>query len=301
MAAVCLTVAANAQDFPGYRAGNYTGVNGVFFNPANIADSRYRVDFNLFSIHLGVGNDQASFKLKDQFKNFDTDSLKNQVFGNNAGAASGLINATIHGPSLMFALGPKAGIALTTRARVMANIRDMDGKLVDKIVSDFENDPDLPYTFSSNEDMQFAVNGWTEFGFSFAHVLMDQKTHFLKGGFTAKYLAGAANGYVNLGNLNGTIIEDANNPYLTNSTGRLGMGFGGVNIGDFEAGDLLKMESTGYGGDIGFVYEFRPNHEKFVYGEGQVRRDVNKYKLRLGVALTDIGSINYKRDVNRSG
>ena len=47
--AVATALPAAAQDFPGYRAGNYTGVNGVFFNPANIADSRYRFDVNLFS------------------------------------------------------------------------------------------------------------------------------------------------------------------------------------------------------------------------------------------------------------
>ncbi len=39
-------LAAQAQhQYPGYRSGNYTGVNGVFFNPASIADSRYRWDY----------------------------------------------------------------------------------------------------------------------------------------------------------------------------------------------------------------------------------------------------------------
>ena len=51
----------SAQDFPGFRTGNYTGVNGVFFNPANIADSRYRWDFNLFlSVAASVMTRQVS-------------------------------------------------------------------------------------------------------------------------------------------------------------------------------------------------------------------------------------------------
>ncbi|MEJ0102432.1 MAG: hypothetical protein WDO19_07735 [Bacteroidota bacterium] len=50
-----------AQNYPGYRSGNYTGVNGVFFNPANIADSRYRWDVNLLGAHAGISNNNASF------------------------------------------------------------------------------------------------------------------------------------------------------------------------------------------------------------------------------------------------
>ena len=77
---IFISTASFAQDFSGYRSGNYTGVNGVFFNPANIADSRYRWDFNLFSISTSLGNNKASFKLKDFGKTINTDSIKNQVF-----------------------------------------------------------------------------------------------------------------------------------------------------------------------------------------------------------------------------
>lgn len=303
--AVATALPAAAQDFPGYRAGNYTGVNGVFFNPANIADSRYRFDVNLFSLNTYVGNDQASFKLKDVFKNsFEFDTLKNQMFGHNAGASSGMANFTVHGPSVMVSIGEKTGIAFTTRVRAVTNIRDMDGKLVDKLTSDFENDASLPYTIQSQENMQLAVHGWTEFGVSFARTLLQKEKHFLKGGFTAKYLAGAANMYLNIGNFNGTLVENniADDVELMNTTGRIGMGFGGVNISDFDPEDLLEMKSTGFGGDIGFVYEWRPDAEKHTYGDKhQSRRDRNKYKLKVGVALLDIGKINYERDVQRSG
>ncbi len=79
-AVICLAATTTkAQDFPGYRTSNYTGVNGVFYNPANIADSRYRWDFNLFSISTSVGNNKASFQLKDIGKTFDADSIKNKI------------------------------------------------------------------------------------------------------------------------------------------------------------------------------------------------------------------------------
>lgn len=307
-AGICLlffmTIIAKAQDFAGYRSGNYTGVNGVFFNPANIADSRYRFDFNLFAISGFVGNDKAKFSLKNIANSLNVDSIKNQLFGENAGTSSGFVSTSVHGPSLMFNVGQKSSIALTTRARVLANVMDMDGKLIDKISDDFNNDPALPYTISSSEDMRFSVNGWTEFGLSFGRVLHDGGKHFLKGGLSVKYLAGAGNGYLNVANFKGTLNSDMvqQDVYMSNSTGRLAVGFGGIRISDLEVSDVLKMESTGFGGDIGFVYEFRPDHEKFTSGdEKKSQRGANKYKLKVGVALLDLGKISYDRDLQRSG
>jgi hypothetical protein len=303
--ALCLTVMmAAAQDFSGYRAGNYTGVNGAFFNPASIADSRYRFDLNLISASTSVGNNKASFNLKDLLKSFDTDKLEDQLIGQNAGPSSAIVSANIHGPSLMFSTGRKMAFALTTRARVMTNITDLDGKLADKLINDFNGtDPSLPYSIASSSNMRVNVNAWTEFGLTIGRVLRDNDLHFLKTGASLKYLAGAGNGYVNLGSIQATINEDAaGEPYLVNTTGRIAMGFGGINLSDLEAEDLLEMKSTGFGADIGFVYEYRPNAEKHELGEtGTLRRDVNKYKFKVGLALLDIGSLKYKRDPQRSG
>lgn len=44
-----------AQSFIGYNSGNYTGVNGVFFNPAYAAISRYHWYFNLAQVNAAVG------------------------------------------------------------------------------------------------------------------------------------------------------------------------------------------------------------------------------------------------------
>lgn len=305
LASGLFVAAASAQDFPGYRAGNYTGVNGVFFNPASIADSRYRWDLNITSVNVSVGNNQASFHLKDIIHSFNADSLKQQVIGRNAGAASGLVSADVHGPSLMFNTGRKMAFALTSRLRVLTNITDFDGKLIDKLNTDFSNnDPALPYTLASNNDMRVNVHAWSEFGLSVARTLKDSGNHFFKIGASFKYLAGAGNAYVNVANIHGTINEDAaGEAYLVNTTGRLALGFGGINLfDDIEAGKLTKMISKGFGADVGFVYEYRPDTEANRLGEtGRVRKDVNKYKFKIGVALLDIGSLKYKRDVQRSG
>ncbi|HEY1112751.1 MAG TPA: DUF5723 family protein [Chitinophagaceae bacterium] len=306
-ASVCGLV--QAQDFAGYRAGNYTGVNGVFFNPASIADSRYRWDFNLFSVSTSVGNNQASFNLNNVTRSFNVDSLEEAVMGRNAGPSTGLVSVDLHGPALMFNAGSKASLALTTRARTMTNIIDIEGRLVREL-SDQADNGQYPYTITTREHMRLAVNSWTEFGLSYARVLSDKGLHFVKGGTTLKYLAGVANGYVNGNNFRGTLEENnaTEGVHLTNATGRMAVGFGGVRISDFDAGKFTELQSTGFGVDLGLVYEFRPEHDAYmIYDEeGDFSRDVwrrdrNKYKARVGLALLDIGGIKYDRDLQRSG
>lgn len=293
-----------AQDFPGYRTGNYTGVNGVFFNPANIADNHYKWDVNLFSLNTYVGNDQASFNLKNIGNTFNGDSLINQFIGDQAGLSSGMVSATINGPSVLFTTGQKSAFAFTTRARVMTNAIDIDGKFADKLINDAGSDPKLPYSINANANMRVNMNSWTEIGGSYGREILNIGPHFLKGGISLKYLAGVANAYVNIANLKGTIDRDLfglGNVYLKNSTGHLEMALGGADLTDFDAGKLTSFQSSGFGGDIGFVYEFRPDDE-IATGEGNNWDDVlNQYKFKIGVSLLDVGSIKYEKDMQRSG
>ena len=295
----CLTAAiATAQDFGGFRTGKYTGVNGVFFNPANIAGSRYRWDVNLISLSTLAGNDQASFRIRDLGDSFNADSLQHQLYGKNAGTSNGYFSADVHGPSAMFNAGKKWAFAVTTRARVMGNVREVDGKLISKITEDFSNDPQLPYFVSSDKNMRITANGWSEFGLSAARILMAGHEHFLKVGITLKYLAGAANAYMDVNGFKGVLNADfiRQDVYLANTSGRIAAGFGGVRISDFDAGELTKMKSRGFGGDIGIVYEYRPGQET-----SSENSEEQSYKLKIGVALADIGSIRYKKDLQRSG
>ena len=292
-----------AQDFPGIRTSNYAGVSSVFYNPASIADSRHRWSFSLFSVSTFVGNDKASFRLKDIGKTLDVDSLKNNVFSEQAGGANGFASAVVQGPSLYFNLNKKSALALTTRARVMTNIIGIDGKLAKELLGDGDK-AGFPYTISSANNMIVNANGWTEWGVSYAREILSKGNHYLKGGISLKYLAGAANASIQLDRLNTTINLDMakDDAYLTNASGKIGLSFGGINLSDFEATDLLKFKSKGFGADIGLVYEFRPDSGAALRnGKGQLRRDLNQYKFRIGLSLLDAGSINYNRDISRSG
>src|SRR5215217_7521852 len=108
---------ANAQSYLGYVPDNYAGVQSVLYNPASIADSRFKADINLFSISSAVGNDLYGVKIFDVFKDgydFDLEAKKNFSNANNA-----FMNSDFMGPSVMFNIAPKHTLAIFTRARAV--------------------------------------------------------------------------------------------------------------------------------------------------------------------------------------
>ena len=293
----CCVFVIKAQDFSGPNTSNYAGVSGVFSNPANIAGSRHKWDVNLFGVSATIANNKASFKLKDIGKVIDTDSLKNSIFAEGTGSSSGFASAVVQGPSVFFNLDKKSALALTTRARMITNIIDIDNKFAQQFINEEDNNTSYPYTISSAENMVVNANGWTEFGLSYAREISNKGKHYLKGGASIKYLAGAGHASVNINNLNATINNDllTDETYLSNSSGSIGLSFGGMSLDDFEPEELLKFKSTGIGADIGFVYEYRPDTTSWS------RSELNKYKFKIGLALLDVGSIKYERDLTRSG
>ena len=289
---VFFCVSLQAQNFSGSRSGNYTGVNGAFFNPANIADNRYRWNVNLLGVNAGIGNTNTSFSLKNIGDSFDGDA-DSLLFGNSGKDVNGAINVDFFGPSFMFNINKKTTIAFTTRIRAMANVSNISGKLIQSINNDI--DGGLPYNLNNNNNQKITVNGWTYFGVTLGRVIMDKGVHFLKGGLTLKYLAGTGNSYININKLNATINQDADEaPYLSNASGSVGIGYAGIDFDNFEADNAFKFNGNGFGADIGLVYEFRPDASQF--DESQ-----NKYKLKFGIALLDIGAIKYTPKADEFG
>jgi Family of unknown function (DUF5723) len=290
---LCCATYSSAQELTGFRTSNYAGVNSVFSNPANIADSRYRWDVNLFAGNVGVSNNQLKYKLSDIGSSFKEDTIKSQLFGLRKGLTSALVNAGVMLPSAMFNVG-KFTFAVTSRVRVVANVTDLDGKLTDKIINDLSSNINLPYDIASNSNMRVAVNAWAEYGVSVAREVVVTGPHYLKAGVSLKYLSGAGNGTINIDRLHAimNVDEGRQDAYLTNASGKVGMNFAGFNVSDFDISDATRFTGHGIGAELGAVYEYRPESES---------KGVNKYKFRLGVSLMDIGKIRYERDVARSG
>ncbi len=292
-----LLLSAHAQSFTGYSSGNYTGVNGVFFNPAYAANSRFRWDFNLVQINASVSNDVASYKLSTITQSLDNKEITNKLYGSrNANAQA---NVDILGPSLLFNINSKTAFAFTTRYRVLGNLRNIDGSLLQAIKGE-----DAPAAYNiTNNNMQVAVSGWMEAGVTWANVLVDKNKHYLKGGISVKYLGGIANAAVSTHNLNSAVNLDGSkeNYYAANASGDVNLQFAGASTGNFSGKDLFKFDGSGAGIDLGVSYEFRPDKEHYKSADGSYDRSANVYKLRASLALLDAGSIKFTKDPQRSG
>ncbi|EJL59192.1 DUF5723 family protein [Flavobacterium sp. CF136] len=283
----------SAQSYTGYFHDNYAGVQSVLFNPASIADSRFKTDINLFSVSGSVANDLYGVRFFDILKkdyNIDRDAKITPSNANN-----GRANFDIMGPSFMFNIAPKHTLAVFTRARSITNLRDINGNLIDQV----KDGLDQASNFNLNAgNAKGASNSWGELGISYAAVLYQNNQHFLKVGLTAKYLQGGVNGYIQGKDVNVTYVENNINP----KAGAL-ISNGEITIGasqDFEANEDYKFDanSRGFGFDLGLVYEWRPNYADYDLNNAKPAdnnfRDLNKYKVRFGLSVTDIGSIDYK-------
>jgi outer membrane protein OmpA-like peptidoglycan-associated protein len=285
---------ARAQSYLGYMYDNYAGVQSTLYNPASIVDSRFKTDINLFSFSGLVSNDYYGVKFTDAIKNgydFEKQATKSPLLNNN-----GLSNFDIMGPSFMFNLAPKHSIAIFTRARGIANVTNVNGEFFEKVGNNFDKSKDFnapPQNFNT------VANAWAELGLSYAAVILDKQTHFLKGGLSVKYLQGIANAYGNADNLTLDYKPSlTNDPKLNTITTKGLVSYGESQDYSVNSDYKLNSGSTGVGLDFGFVYEYRPDYLKFKTtnkdGKSVYFKDVNKYKYRFGLSVTDIGSIAYK-------
>lgn len=285
-----------SQTYPGYRTGNYTGVNGVVFNPANIADNRYKWDVNIIGINGFAGTNQSGLRFKDITRSFNADSLKSRLLTGNDHINS-LAYVDVLGPSVMFGISPKTSLAFTTRSRVFANGSDINGNLANAIINGGTTATGLPFSFNNN-NMLVHATGWTELGASVGQVLSPKGSrNFFKAGISLKYLAGTADSYLSTNGLSGT-VNGAGNNYLTGTTGSLSLNTTDANFSDYKFKDFFKFNGHGVSGDIGFVYEWRP--AAVDYSMYETDRFANKYKLKIAASLLDVGKINFNRSGNQA-
>jgi hypothetical protein len=296
-----------AQSFAGFLTDNYAGVHAVISNPANIADSRLKTDINIVGFSAGAYNDIYRAKFSDFFKIKDIESSVEKKLTPKNSLAS---NVDVLGLAWMGKVKEGHNLAIYTRSRSMLNIANIDGNLIDAV---YTSNNTVSYNVT-NQNANLSTNNWLEGGASYALDLFEgglHGEHFLKAGLTLKYLYGYGNNYVQTHNVN-IKFSYLGNPDLSNyvTSGIVDMG----NIGSLEQfkavenyqyfnalKNVAKNNGQGIGGDIGLVYEYRPDIQLYTYenekGEKVYHKDENKYKLKVGLSLTDFGTIAYKNNV----
>ncbi|MBI3501528.1 MAG: OmpA family protein [Bacteroidetes bacterium] len=291
---------SHSQDFIGYSNSNYAGVSGIDLNPASIADSRYKFDMALAGFSFNVSNNYIGLR-KEAIKNkstafndpnFQKDYLVERI---NSDRKSAFIHQQLILPSFMLTLSPKHAIGVSIRERTYVNIDGFEPELASQLYHSLE-DSSLWQHHLTNKQVSIQAMTWLEYGATYARVLRDEGNKFLKAGVRIKFLQGFWASYVFINNFDYNFGSDS-----TLSVYNTSVNYGHSNSFSLEK-NMLKYQfasKPSFGFDLGAVYEWRPDREKYFYDmDGETHLDAryaNKYKLRAGLSVLDIGNIRFEK------
>lgn len=308
-----------AQQWLGISGSNYAGTNSVYTNPANVVDSRYKVYINLASNDIFLTNNftnwEAPYSVLQLFSNTVPTQYRNPVNNNilfkdeylAANQSSGLKHLhtidDFRGPSALINLNNRQSVAVLTRVRTGINFTGMESQFSELIRTNIKNEGIQNQLVNLN-GTTFNANSFVEFGLSFGQVLMSEDEDFVKVGLAVKRLVGLYSAHLMIDRANYDVVSDpANRTERLLRINSLVAQYGYTKNEAFEnakfsPGWILGNQSagSGWGLDIGIVYEFRPDLRKFSYREkGVLKLDPskNKYQFRVGVSLLDIGGLKY--------
>ena len=133
-----------AQQWLGISGSNYAGTNSVYNNPANLADSRYKLYVNLVGNDLFFANNYVGwnapysvFQLLNNSASSEYRNSKNIIIFKNAyydinrGGEPFHANLLddLRGPSAMFTINDKRSIGLLSRVRTITNFNGISEPL----------------------------------------------------------------------------------------------------------------------------------------------------------------------------
>lgn len=313
---ICVSFSISAQNYLGVQSSNYAGVMGTDIQPASFVDGRFVFDLNLASFNFNLYTNAGAFDTKDMpkwwVKSFSDQTIyeswakPDSTFADryfvkrydaNSSKLLGIYNNTqIDVLNFMFHIKPTIAVGFSAKMRSITNIDNIDPKLA--VLAENELDYANLWKVQLNEEL-LSVNHltWLEYGINYAQVLKDDNEHFMKVGGRLKYLSGLAAGYLWTDNFQYK-LENADTSMVLQ--GDFDYGYSG-NIDDMgnSTGFPKQASKFGLGLDLGFVYEWRPDWKEYKYdmdGETNLwRRDQEKYKIRAGVSIVDIGGMKFQK------
>ena len=312
-----------AQQWLGISGSNYAGTNSVYNNPANIADSRYKLYFNLVANDIFIANNYVGYNAPFSILKLLTNSaaqeyrnskniivFKNAYYEINSDGGPYHLNVLndLRGPSFLFTINSKRSFGLLSRVRTVVNMTEASLPLANLIRLGTDTLLLKNQNFNiSNTNLN--INSYAEFGITYGQILKDEDEDFIKVGVTLKRVVGLYNAHINIQDAeynitDYTVFNDPSKPRKQSlAITNLKANYGYTTDGSYNNAKLSlpwifgnQSAGSGWGIDLGFVYEYRPNIRKYAYREkGKQKLDPskNKYEFKLGVSILDIGGINY--------
>jgi len=306
-----LSGSAHAQLYFGVATSNWSGMNSLYLNPANIADNRDKVTIDIFSINAGVNNNLGTINTSGGIGNFisrlsngTSGSILNYS-GNNTFSLLAPY-AEVRGPGFMININHRSSIAFTTRMRIINQFNNFDQSLYHLITNPPTENNNINLT---SKNFNWTAQYWNEIGISYGYVLLEKEKHQIKVGITARYLGGYGFITVKGNNLNvgynsakdSLYASNTDIEYSSNILSAKNAFTSGYSASDLPGDFFSLKDGHGIGGDFGIVYEYQPDTNKNRYDmdgkKGLPDPAKNRYKLRISASIMDVGMLTYGSNV----
>jgi hypothetical protein len=279
-----LTFNGFSQDhFSGITTSKRVGILNVGMNPSELANLNNHFEVQLFSSSINVSNNKIGFS-----DIINGNNLENIIFKGTE-PVNFNVDTEFLGPGFAIKL-LNWGFAITSKGHIKANIVDVDPNLGSALTNSALNAIGSSAIISSDKNQRINGTAWGEIGFSAAHKIFETKKHKINAGITLKLLFPGAFANIGADKFNGTITDNLGNLQLTNANANLNIAYTGslgnefTNTSDYTKSVFGNLQ--GLATDIGVDYQ--------LLGSG------NNYKLKIGAALKNIGSMTFKSASNYS-
>lgn len=278
-------ITVSAQDhFSGISTSKRVGILNVGMNPSELSNLKSKFEVQIFAMSANVSNDKIS--LKDL--NSDT-NLEDLIFKGDKSVNLN-IDSEILGPGFAMRLS-KWGFAVTTKGYIKANIIDLDTNLGSALANSTINSSTTGITINNTSNQRINSTSWGEVGFSASRIIFNKNKNVISGGITLKLLFPGSFANVGIGNFNGTITGNSSGELnLTNANAFMNVAYSGALANDFnDSSDYTRSvfgDLNGLATDIGINYILKDNDKS--------------YKLKIGAAIKNLGSMTYKGEDNVS-
>lgn len=289
-----------AQEWLGYNTSNYSGIQGVDYNPAQITNSNYgNLDVSIIAANVHVENNflfvnsnsltnPRLFEQPDFWDNY----VYKKLFGFDKSA---MIHANVQSPAFLLQITKNSAIGFCVRGRAHVNADGVDNNLAYLIAEGLDYQPYLNQNIQGDY-LSVSGAGWIEYAFTYAHMIPFDDDKRLKIGGTFKLLQGYAAGSL-------TLLDYEHN-FLNNDTMNR-IAFRGL------YGTTPNIQSNTFGFDFlhpGFSFDFGATFEKKskrmddrnkksnVRWPGIFKPDQTQYKWKVGLSFHDLGAIFFQRD-----
>ncbi len=304
-AGIVSTLSVKAQHNLGIATGNWSSINSLYLNPANIAESREKKSVSVIGGMFFVDNNVGPFNAGNGLVVAVGDGKTNDMFAyrNNSKISMMAPYFNIMGPGAVYRVDNKSSIAVTSRLRGMNQFNFFDQTIFHAF-----NDP--KYTPDENilslpRDFAYTVHLWLEIGFTYAKTVYEKDNHKIKLGGSFRYLGGIAYVGVKGNTMNAAFTKGVDSFYASNSDIQYGSNI--LNTFTYQGNNFSKnlvnlvREGNfghGIGGDVGIVYEFTASDPEEGNDKKKRRKKKPGYTTRLSASICDIGGIAYGKRVN---